>query len=161
MAPLLFITMMYDIPKLENVQVSEFADDLIIAFLGTKSSEVTTKIQQQINAIVNWCNICGLKLNLNKTKAMMFTRKRVTNPALTLSGARIEFVKNPKFLGVSLDSPRCAWRAHIDELKKSCVSRLNLVSNISGKDWRGRQRVINQTIQSPDTEQTRLWLPFL
>ena len=47
----------------------------------------------------------------------------------------MEFVKNHKFLGVTLDSPKCTWRVHVDELKKSFVSRLNLMSNISGKDW--------------------------
>ena len=47
---------------------------------------------------------------------MLFTRKIVTNPLLTLSGARIEFVKNHKFPGIALDSLWCTWRAHIDEL---------------------------------------------
>ena len=57
-----------------------------------------------------------MEINIDKTKAMLFTHKRETNPKITLNGVDLEFVQEFKFLGMTFDSPGCTWGKHIDEL---------------------------------------------
>ena len=55
-------------------------------------------------------------LTAKKTKAMLFTRRRVTPLELFLSGSSVKFVKTHPFLGVLLDRAM-TWRPHIIALR--------------------------------------------
>ena len=141
LAPILFILMISDFPFSNEVHKSEFADDLAIYYSANNLEEVTEKVQNQITKIEAWAKKWGFLINIQKTKGMCFTRKRINTPVLTYKNEQIEFVKEHKFLGVVFDAPTNKWSKHVEHVKKSCLTRINLLKTISNKSW-GADRVL-------------------
>ena len=134
-SPTLFNVMIGNIPLQEGVQTTEVADDIAIICSHTDLTSVINNIQDQVNSFSKWCDDWGMVININKTKAMFFTHRQISTPVITLGECNIEFVKEFKFLGIIFDAPRCTWNKHIANLKFSTINSLNLLSNISGRDW--------------------------
>ena len=81
-APSLFNIMVHDMPRVAGVYRSEFADDIAIAATGSDVCQVTSRVQEQINALGDWCKRWGLDLNVGKTKAMLFHEKTYSTPGI-------------------------------------------------------------------------------
>ena len=79
------------------VKMAMFADDCVMYLSGNNWNTVHRKIQSNFEAVVDWTFRNNLKLNLGKTKAMIFsTRNRLSkldNPTQFEIGTNnIEFV---------------------------------------------------------------------
>jgi len=140
LSPILFNIMVSDIPNSVNVTTSEYADDITIYSVNENVHQAGADTQLMIDKIESWCNRWGLKMNHSKTKAMLFTRKRVNNCNLTIANTPIEFVQQHKFLGMTLDSPCLKWKPHIKILKDSCLLKVNALKCIAHHEW-GADRV--------------------
>ena len=82
-----------------------------------------------------WSQKWGLQLSLDKTKALIFTRKRPNNiPKLYLFSTPIKYVKQFKFLGITFDKS-LTWKPHIQYLKERCHKDLQLLSIIASHKW--------------------------
>ena len=134
-SPTLFLIMIDDICRnISGIQYSLYADDCAIWVSGHSLLECTTVMQSALDSIVIWSNMWGLSLTAKKTKAMLFTRRRVTPLELFLSGSSIEFVKAHPFLGVLLDRAM-TWRPHISALRDRCQGDLRLLRVVSAHGW--------------------------
>ena len=71
-----------------------FADDAVI-FANNPAS-----LQSILNDLGQYCNIWNLKLNVNKTKIMIFENSRPTLYDFFLNDTRIEIVNSFKYLGI-------------------------------------------------------------
>ena len=61
-------------------------------------------MQEAIDAVTAWSHKWGLKLSQDKTKAMIFSRRRRGPPTpLQLDGINIKYVKEYKFWGLVFD----------------------------------------------------------
>ena len=143
LSPTLFNVMIYDIPKMAEVMSAELADDLAIAVTGNTIAEIIEKIKQMINKIVDWTKRWELTLNPSKTKAMMFTKKKIPDilPELKINDTQIEWVRSFKYLGLTLDAPTLTWKDHIREIQRDATQRLNVMRAIAGASW-GADRVL-------------------
>ncbi len=66
--------------------------------------------------VAEWVHSQKLKLNANKTKSMLVSRKR--NPpvlSLQVNGTNIQQVSSFKYLGVTITED-LSWTAHIDDI---------------------------------------------
>ena len=135
LAPVLFNDMISDLPRVDGVTMSEYADDITIYCMGAELQHVKAKVQDQIYLFHEWTKEWGLQLNQNKTKAMLFTRKKVSPPIIQFNNLNLEFVKSLIFLAVTLDAPGLLWREHIQCLRDSCISKINIMKAISGHHW--------------------------
>ena len=135
LSPTLFNILMHDIPSISGVKCIEYADD--VAFFATDKDigSATARLQNQLDEFDNWASQWGLSLNINKTKCMYFTHKKVNPPSLLCKGHPIEVVYQFRYLGVTLDAPRLRWGAHIEALKISCIPIVNLLKCISHRQW--------------------------
>ena len=83
----------FNIDELKLFQIL-YADDAVVFRTSP------TALQSILNDLYNYCNTWGLKINVNKTKTMIFERGRSTNHNFTLNNIKLENVSSFKYLGV-------------------------------------------------------------
>ena len=141
LSPTLFNVMISDIPRVRNVYVSEYADDILIYATGWNLGHLRRIIQQQIDSFLDWTRKWGFILNPSKSKAMSFSLLQHVPPKLSVDGTDLEYVSSHKYLGLVLDAPRLTWGLHVQSLKLSCLTRVNLLRSISSYSW-GADRAV-------------------
>jgi hypothetical protein len=104
------------------VKVVGFADDTCFLITGPESTDLVDIIQPYLNRIVDWGTKAGLKLNENKTVAVMFTLKRTKlskYKQIMVNNQKIKYSTDDKYLGITLDS-KLTFRKHLtSKLAKS------------------------------------------
>lgn len=83
----------------EHVSVLAYADDLVLL------SDSPEKLQRELNILSEWCRKNRMVVNEDKTKIVVFKRRRATKtiPDLWYRDKCIEVVDSYKYLGVPLD----------------------------------------------------------
>jgi ribonuclease HI len=135
-SPLLFLIMINDIPSgPDNVEMSLFADDSAI-YMGQRNIKtLISKIQLSVDIIHNWCNQNGFKISLNKTTAVLFSKKRhLPTINITIDQNLIKMENKAKFLGIIFDR-KLTWKPHVEYIIDRCKKRLNLMRAVSGNQW--------------------------
>ena len=86
------------------IQTLVYADDLVCV------ADTVGNLQKQINIIQNYCKNWGMKVNLDKTKIVVFRNGGPCrqNEQWFYEGKEIERVSSYKYLGISLSS-RLNW----------------------------------------------------
>ena len=122
LGPTLFILYINDLPNIDKLtQYIFFADDANIIVTGYTFEEVNYKVNTLLQKIQCWVLGNGLKLNLSKTKYMIFTNKAKQNIDVNIGGFQIEESECERFLGVLINS-NLNWTNHIN-LLASKISR--------------------------------------
>jgi ribonuclease HI len=140
-SPMLFNVLISDIPEIDGVIRTEYADDIALIAKSNSIQESTNKIQQALNSFYDYTKINKLEINDQKTIAMLFTRKNVAPLQININQYNINYVKEFKFLGVTLDGRYLDWKAHISKTKTDCIKRINIMKAVAHKDW-GADRVM-------------------
>jgi ribonuclease HI len=142
LSPMLFNVMMRDIPTHSGVKYTAYADDISIFAEGDNQKDVLNIIQTNINEITRWADKWGMEFNVNKTKAMIFSRKKnIKKCNIKLKCMDIEIVNQHRYLGMILDAPYLTWKQHIKQLKTKVLSKMNILSSVSHQHW-GADRVM-------------------
>ena len=117
LGPLLFIIYTNDLPGIsDNASYIFYADDANVIVTGHNYVELQEKINTILNSIDNWVNLNGLKLNVKKTKYMIFSNRKCNeNLNIRLNGITIKRTKCERFLGVLLDD-KLSFKQHIAKL---------------------------------------------
>lgn len=90
-----------------------FADDCIIYREITAENDVL-QIQSDLDKIQAWCEKWEMKLNLDKTVCMKFTRKKITSRlSYTINNTALSPVTEYKYLGVYF-TPSLCWHRQVD-----------------------------------------------
>ena len=126
-SPLLFAVMINDLPTCLNSEVALFADD--VCFWETDADiKVLNKLAQcSLNKINAWCNINGFKMSINKSAALLFTKKRKNKQvSLILINQTIEVKHQFKYLGIIFQE-NGLYNAHVSYVHDKCLKRINLL----------------------------------
>jgi hypothetical protein len=105
LSPTLFNVMMSDLPRLNNVRISEYADDLAVCCSSPVLQPVEALLQCQVRQLHQWIKKWGLTINPTKTQGTVFTRKSIPSPVIKVGDDEVAFVTRHKFLGILLDAP--------------------------------------------------------
>ena len=82
-----------------------YADDTTIFIISKSVRFLITKMQFKLNSISHWLKLNRLKVNVKKTKSVLFNREGLSpNIHLEIDDEEIEAVKEYKLLGIHLDS---------------------------------------------------------
>ena len=111
-------------PKSCEVHMHKFADDTYLVAAATHYA----KILDELKNIAEWAECNNLRLNKNKTREIVFYKKRCTKRApQPLESPGIERVTFMKVLGVTIQGD-LSMNAHISNLLADCSS-LNFALN--------------------------------
>ena len=129
LGPILFIFYINDIFScIKHVKMSLFADDCVIYLSGNNWDLIHRKMQTDFDAIIEWSFRNSLRLNCDKTKAMVVsTRGRIfklNNPKrFKMYGRELSFVKKHLYLGIMLDSTM-SLSYLVKDIKKKISNRI-------------------------------------
>lgn len=119
LGPLLFNIYINDIVKISNTaKFVIYADDTSLFLSGNDASQLLGAGNKLLRSLQNWVDANGLKINVNKTKAIFFRSKNkpiVMEDYLTLNSMPIEIVDSFKTLGV-IFSQHVTWEKHIEHI---------------------------------------------
>ena len=141
LSPLLFNVMLGDLPSVPGVETTEYADDLAFFAVHPDPHTAAANVQLMLDAFQRWTVHWGMTVNTDKTKCMLFTRKRVLPPGLTFLQRPLSFVAQHRFLGVLLDAPGLRWGPYLRSLRLACLRPMNALQSISHHRW-GAGRIL-------------------
>ena len=95
-------------------------------------------MQQDLDALQQWCDNWAFKISTEKTIAVLLSQA-TQRPDLKLHIKRrpIKREKSDRFLGVVFDL-HLTWNEHLDYVTSKCSERLNLMTAILGTRWGAR-----------------------
>ena len=125
LGPLLYIIYANELPNVaKKCKAALYADDTVLYTANKDFQTSVADLQQDINAISNWCRKNGIKANTEKTKVMVFGGKtvlsRLTPFQIQFDGVPLDTVSTYKYLGITLDS-QLNYNKHVQKIV-SCVS---------------------------------------
>lgn len=113
LGPVLFILYINDIPLPPDMTLALYADDTAIMTRSMQLWPLTIRLQNALNAINKFFIKWKIKINADKTEAIIFTKKHkkpTTN--IHFQGKDIEWKTSVKYLGAHLDT-KLLWKTHI------------------------------------------------
>lgn len=121
LAPVLYNIFTHDIPSEPGVHLALYADDTAVYTSAVNIKFAIPRLQRGLNRVVEWCQQWNIKINNNKTQAIVFTkRKPRTIPRLQLQGRLLPLQNTTKYLGVILDRS-LTFKNHIEN---ACIKGL-------------------------------------
>ena len=110
LGPLIFIFYINDIVSvLDVLKVNMYADDCILYTSGNEWNRMSQKIQPELDNIHEWCTANRLRLNIDKSKMLIFgSRSKLQKidyeSKISLGNQSLSFTDKYKYLGVTLDN---------------------------------------------------------
>ncbi|GBN97930.1 putative RNA-directed DNA polymerase from transposon X-element, partial [Araneus ventricosus] len=120
--PILFNIYVNDIPSPRNCQtlLCLFADDTAVMSTG-ESNKVMEDLNSYLEQLGKWLIMWKIKVNADKCLAVYFTRRRKVPDPSKLYRRAINWSKDTKYLGITLDS-RLTYDKHITNVYKQTRS---------------------------------------
>ncbi|KAE9522857.1 hypothetical protein AGLY_016746 [Aphis glycines] len=119
-----------------------FADDTHIYLKGKNIKSMTRQFQDCLNDLSKWCFHSGFIFSPEKTKCIMFTKKKqISKPKLFLGNTPLPFVNNIKILGLIFDS-KLTWKPHISKTKSITTKSINILKTLSHAEWGAESNVL-------------------
>lgn len=145
LSPTLFLVAMDSVAETirKPVNMSLFADDLLIYCSGKNVDTIQGIIQNTISRMETWGNQNGFTFSTEKTKVMLFTRRTTpqTVAPLQLNGTILAAVNQHRFLGLIFDT-RLTWKSHIEHLRADCSRRLSILKVLSHHQWGAHEDIL-------------------
>ena len=118
LGPVLYSLYINDIPKPVDHRVTNalYADDTAIMVKSLNVQILGKLLQNHLNLLDEYFLEYGLKVNVDKCQATLFTRKlKIIPPKITLSNRELVWTRQTKYLGVTLDK-NLSFRPHIKNI---------------------------------------------
>ena len=104
LGPLLFLAYVNDIWRDNQSKIRLFADDCII-YRKISNIKDVEKLQTDLDRVGDWTEVNEIKINLNKSKALSFTRAQVKDPLnYSFGDQKIPEICCCKYLGIIIRS---------------------------------------------------------
>ena len=140
LGPLLFILYINDIGNvLKHCSINLYADDALIVCSGDNLLQVNNNLKSDIILLEDWLRLNKMKINVNKTKAMIFCsnpiryklHEDILNLSIYMEGEKVEFVSEYKYLGIIIDE-NLNFAKHGDYVIKKLARKVGLFRRING-----------------------------
>ena len=150
LSPLLFNVLLSDIPQVPGVVSAVYADDITMYAFADDVEIARGRLQGAVDGLVRWARSWGLVVNPSKSASQLFTRKHISQdaPLLTVEGSPLPLQRRHRLLGLIFDAPSLTWRAHIEDLRRRCHKRLNVLRSLSGSRCGGNRQVLLRFYQA-------------
>lgn len=126
-----------------------FIDDFIV-YIRHKNIQIAYKyVQDTLRNLEHFSQKTGLEFSQEKTKAIIFTKKRkaVQVPDLIYNNKRISLVDEITYLGMKFDK-KLKWMIHLKNIKNKCLSAMNIVKVLSKQTWGADRKTLTSLYKS-------------
>ena len=131
LGPLFFSILINDIVNSSSkLSFLMYADDTTIYFNLEDFSSLNREyeINRELEKVNTWFQLNKLTLNVEKTKCMLFHKRRTVNPIhILLNNKAIDIVPQFNYLGIILDE-HLSWKAHV-AMVTGKLSKINGILN--------------------------------
>ncbi|XP_016664374.2 uncharacterized protein LOC100161354 isoform X2 [Acyrthosiphon pisum] len=118
LSPTLFLIYTNDIPLIPKANLALFADDTMFSAQNHNARWAAFILQKQVDLAAEWFKRWRLKINEQKTVALLFGNKNTKNiPPIKINDHPIKWSDNVKYLGVTLNR-RLGVTQHINTIIK-------------------------------------------
>ena len=132
LGPSLFILYINDLPNVSKfAKYILFADDANLIITANTYTELNHMVNTVLNMVQNWVSDNGLKLNISKTKYIIFTNRAKEDINITIAGVRIRQSDQARFLGVIIDA-KLNWAHHIKHLATKVSRNAGILYKLKG-----------------------------
>ena len=108
-----------------------YADDTTLLITGRSLHFLRCKMQHDLGQLSTWLCINKLKLNVSKTKCMIFHKEGLNpNIHLEVDGETVQMVKKFTFLGVVLDGS-LSFESHFEKLQNKLQQSAFVIRKLS------------------------------
>ena len=130
LGPHLFLMFINDIHANVSSTICLFADDCLI-YNTISSTKDEDYLQDDLDKLVQWAKIWGMRFNPAKCKTMRITRRRNPNPTnYTMMGVQMDEERDIKYLGLQLQHD-LRWNKHVEHATSKATRVLNFISQPS------------------------------
>lgn len=130
LSPTLYALYTRDIPLMDGVMVSTYADDTAVTFTSENPTQLQDTLQRYLDSLLEWAEAWRIRYNPEKTEAVYCTQRRaIPRLQLTLGNAEIAWKSSAKYLGIYIDR-RLTWKTHIEKACNKGKAALNLLSSL-------------------------------
>ena len=134
LGPMLFLIYINDFPNASKLfNFIMYADDtsLFCCLEGIQSPHKEYTLNQELQKVYKWLLANKLKLNVAKTKYMIFSkRNKNINPIyLNINNNVIDHVSSFNFLGLHLNS-KLTWNTHMEEISKKISRTIGVLKKL-------------------------------
>ena len=136
LGPLLFILYTTEMFKLVENRLFAYADDSTLQAVVRKPTDtpaVAASLNRDLTRIQAWCNHWCMRLNANKTKALLVSRSSTVSPPhgyLVLSGVSLRASQNFDILGATLDS-KLTFENHVLGIVSRVSQRIGILRSVN------------------------------
>ena len=117
LGPLLFLLFINDLPEVVTCESLLFADDYKL-YAEIKWTEDGEALQENLDAVLRWCNLNRLSLNVSKCNVVTYSRKKQTiNYPYNINSVNINRLECIKDLGILFDN-QFTFVGHIQDMVK-------------------------------------------
>ena len=112
-----------------------YADDDVNISVARYIDVCIKQLQEDMAIFEEWANDFGLSFNSDKTKIMMFTRKRfIIKPDIFLCGKKLDWVNSYKYLGVTITHD-FTWKTHIINVAQRATYTMINCRKMMSRTW--------------------------
>ena len=122
-------------PTHHQTNKSQIADDAGQRAVSKNIDLAVEYLQWDLDKLARWCVKWRIKLNPEKTKAIIFSMSRSAiraEPALSLYGDFLLYYPHIKFLGITFDN-RMTFTKHFEEILECCNNKFHRVRILVNK----------------------------
>lgn len=152
LGPLLFILYINDIElNCENCNINLFADDTLISVSDINLESAIIKINNNLHTISEWLKINKLKLNTDKTKAMIIGHRTIPidlNTDIKIENVKLECVSQFKYLGVIIDN-KLKFNGNVDYILKKVSKKISFLGRLTNKLSMTAKITVYKTLIAP------------
>ena len=142
------------------IRFSIFADDLVMFIVCSDVILGNEILQNAVDVLHSWATKNGFVFSPTKTTAVHFCRNRRCTHEINIhiENSNITSSDSVKYLGMIFDNKLC-WKPHIDNLKKNCMKKLNIIKKLANTTY--GSDLSPENLQYIDKIQIELWLSNL
>ena len=126
LGPLFYIIYANDINNIiKSCKIALYADDTVLYTANVNFQKSINKVQKDIDALSQWCVQNGIRMNIEKTKLMVFGSqvkvKQLPDFTVTVEELPLTLTNSYKYLGMTLDS-----QLNYDKHVQNIITRVSL-----------------------------------
>ena len=169
LGPLLFNLYVSSLPRIAEhfgAKLPSFADDMTLYASSSSLSSVCDVVNASLQAVANKLDEQGLKVNAEKTVAMIFSpwksnESTTDPPRILLRNVAINFSSSARLLGVIIDDS-LSWLPHVEHLQKKTSRKIGVLRRTSRQLSLNARRQFFLSVIQPDFEYaSNSTIPFM